>query len=68
MLEIERTIRLPRSVAPVIAQQLMDIADRCPVQRVLSGEIKVRTCSAASDVHIALHARWNVTRSTANSP
>lgn len=46
VLEIERTIRLPPSLDPAIAQQLMVIADRCPVHRALSGEIKVRTHAA----------------------
>ena len=50
VLEIERTIRLPRSIDPAIAQQLMVIADRCPVHRALSGEIKVRTRAAGDDV------------------
>ncbi|MEO7217799.1 MAG: alpha/beta fold hydrolase [Gemmatimonadaceae bacterium] len=50
VLEIERTIRIPSSVDSDIAQQLMAIADRCPVHRVLSGEIKVRTHAAEIDV------------------
>jgi uncharacterized OsmC-like protein/pimeloyl-ACP methyl ester carboxylesterase len=50
VLEIERTICLPRSLDPAIAQQLMAIADRCPVHRALSGEIKVRTRAAEDDV------------------
>ncbi|TAN08237.1 MAG: alpha/beta fold hydrolase [Rhodanobacteraceae bacterium] len=43
VLEIDRTLRLPASIAPAIRQQLLDIADRCPVHRALTGEIKVRT-------------------------
>ncbi len=50
VLEIERTIRLPGVLDPAIAQQLMAIADRCPVHRALSGEIKVRTRAAESDL------------------
>lgn len=50
VLEIERVIRLPRELDPAIAQQLMAIADRCPVHRALSGEIKVRARAVESDV------------------
>lgn len=47
VLEIKRTIRLPPSLDPAIARQLLDIADRCPVHRALNGEIKIRTHAAA---------------------
>ncbi len=50
VLEIERTIRLPDALDPAIAQQLMAVADRCPVHRALNGEIKVRTRAAEDDV------------------
>ncbi|MEO8748071.1 MAG: alpha/beta fold hydrolase [Rhodanobacter sp.] len=50
VLEIERTIRLPNGLDPAIATQLISIADRCPVHRALSGEIKVRTRAAENDV------------------
>ncbi len=43
VLEIERTIHFPASIDPVVRGQLLDLADRCPVHRALSGEIKVRT-------------------------
>ncbi|MEO7065446.1 MAG: alpha/beta fold hydrolase [Rhodanobacter sp.] len=49
VLEIERTIHLPRGLDPAIAQQLLGIADRCPVHRALSGEIKVRTRATGDD-------------------
>ncbi len=52
VLEIERTIRLPRGLDPTIAQQLLAIADRCPVHRALSGEIKVRTRAAGGNQSI----------------
>lgn len=51
VLEIERTIRLPHALDPTIAQQLMDIADRCAVHRALSGEIKVRTRATERGEH-----------------
>ena len=51
VLEIERTIRLPRSIDPAIAPQLLAIADRCPVHRALSGEIKIRTRAAQDGAH-----------------
>lgn len=49
VLEIERTIRLPNSLEPAMRQQLLEIADRCPVHRALSGEIKVRTRAVEDD-------------------
>ena len=49
VLEIDRTIRLPSSLEPAMQQQLLEIADRCPVHRALSGEIKVRTRAIEDD-------------------
>jgi len=49
VLEIERAIRLPALIDPAVREQLLEIADRCPVHRALSGEIKVRTRAVEDD-------------------
>lgn len=41
--EIERSITLDGDLSPEQRMMLMDIADKCPVHRTLSNEIKVRT-------------------------
>ncbi len=49
VLEIERAIRLPALIDPAVREQLLEIANRCPVHRALSGEIKVRTRAVEDD-------------------
>jgi uncharacterized OsmC-like protein len=44
--EIEREITLEGELSPEQRQLLMDIADKCPVHRTLTNEIKVRTREA----------------------
>lgn len=40
---IERSIELVGPLEPAVREELMHIAERCPVHRTLTGEIKVRT-------------------------
>jgi putative redox protein len=41
--EIEREIRLEGNLDEAQRQRLLEIADKCPVHRTLTGEIKVRS-------------------------
>jgi uncharacterized OsmC-like protein/alpha-beta hydrolase superfamily lysophospholipase len=41
--QIERTLELPGSLDASQRQRLLEIADRCPVHRTLTSEIKIRT-------------------------
>jgi uncharacterized OsmC-like protein len=45
--EIDREIKLEGKLSAEQRQMLMDIADKCPVHRTLTNEIKVRTREAA---------------------
>ena len=43
---IERTIELKGSLSDEVREELKNIAERCPVHRTLTGEIKIRTALA----------------------
>jgi uncharacterized OsmC-like protein/alpha-beta hydrolase superfamily lysophospholipase len=44
--QIERTLELAGSLDAAARQRLLEIADKCPVHRTLTGEVKIRTTLA----------------------
>ncbi|MGI8561280.1 MAG: OsmC family protein, partial [Luteimonas sp.] len=47
--EIRRSITLQGDLDDAQRQRLLEIADRCPVHRTLTGEVKIRTALAGKD-------------------
>ena len=41
--QIDRTLALPGPLDAAQRQRLLEIADKCPVHRTLTGEVKIRT-------------------------
>jgi putative redox protein len=44
--QIERTLELEGPLGAAARQRLLEIADRCPVHRTLTSEVKIRTALA----------------------
>ena len=47
--EIRRSITLQGDLDDAQRQRLLEIADRCPVHRTLTGEVRIRTALAGAD-------------------